>query len=158
MNPVAKKLLQLAATTTGWDPLAMTATVLMGCYAVLLLATATWQVYVAVVESKMILNILAAMVAVADCLGLLCHWFYARTKRYAKTCEICLVPGRQPHNLHVLDIVDWLCLGALISPLYGFSVAYFGATRLSAKFSPIFLIFRSFMCIFFTQRFMALNI
>lgn len=121
MAPLAKRFLQLAGTgRTGGC--ARVSTIVLSSYMALTFLVAGWQVVAAFREYPRcwLLNILAAVVGVADSAGVLCHWYYARRKRYAKVCELVQV-DRGPCDLHVLEVMDWLVLGLLASPIYGFS-------------------------------------
>ena len=55
----------------------------------------------------------------ADCASLICHWIFARKKRYCKRIELCRIPGLAPTDIRVREICGWVCLGILTSVLVG---------------------------------------
>ena len=55
----------------------------------------------------------------ADCASLICHWVFARKKRYCKSIELCRISDLAPTDIRVKEICGWVCLGILTSLLVG---------------------------------------
>lgn len=56
---------------------------------------------------------------ISDCASLICHWIFARKKRYCNRIELCRIPNLAPTDIRVKEICGWVCLGILTSVLVG---------------------------------------
>eukprot|EP00434_Breviolum_minutum_P020767 symbB.v1.2.018319.t1/scaffold1456.1/size117650/9 len=56
---------------------------------------------------------------ISDCASLICHWVFARKKRYCNRIELCRIPNLAPTDIRVKEICGWVCLGILTSVLVG---------------------------------------
>jgi len=70
-------------------------------------------------RSKIYTLILQFGVAGAHVAAFICHWFYARQKRFCQSSSLCRAIGLPPAGIRS-EIWVWLCCGILLCPIINF--------------------------------------
>ena len=114
MTPRAQRLLYFAGTDRCSFPTVCLAIYVMGLMAILAwLFDAVHRDISDIPLSERIHMILQVGVLAAHVAALICHWFYARQKRFCQSSSLCRATGLPPTGIRS-EIWVWFCCGFLL--------------------------------------------